>query len=480
VSDDDQTIAMELGAGQFVGAIDILFTSGPEDRLPAGKDGLLLETLNDRYVIHGHISGLNGFRYESTLRSIDDVDKFDRAIPVDRSNKHVHLLRNSRAPLRVDVRKFDEEKDNVAYITVELADAPEEITLDLNRDKRTDVDDEGNKDYKTFGTYNASSPGGVFTFDTNQGKVIRTNLNATIDPMPKDVGFCLSTAWAICSPAMKKPADHRSELSIVLEVSQPVLLTVTDTLHWDGGPPSGCGPVACPPAGDQDVLRVSAEIERRLVAHHQEHEVTGVNNHFIYLDTGRGYLLGSVRTFSFPFHGRDMIINFPAGPHEGEAFRTDARDVYFVIHTNGSYDAERISGLASCPAGTDIAKDTGIIGIGVVDLDSGFCSAPETIAATNADGSPASVPRGAVEQTVYLFDSPVHAYSPGALVAVVEGDFHIPVDGVHIVDVFWEDFDRLRILVSVDSDAEPGTYDVFVRNQSGGGEHTCNECITVT
>jgi hypothetical protein len=480
-SDDDQTIALELGAGQSIGVVDILLTSLPEDRLPAGTDGLLLETLNDRYVIHGHITGLSSFRYESSKVHIEEVDpKFDRrTLKYDRSNKHVHLLRTSRAPLRVDVRKFDEEKDDIAYITTNVADAPEEITLDLNRDKRTDVDEESNKDFRTFGTYNSSSAGGVFTFDTNEGKVNRTNLNATLDPMPKDANFCLSTAWAICSPARKDPADHRSELSVVLEVSQPVHLDVTDTLFWPGGP---CGPNVTCPAGDRNVLTVGVDIEKRLVAHHQEHEVTGVNNHFIYLDTGRGYLEGQVRTFNFPFGSNDIIINFPAGPHPGEFFRTDARDVYFVIHTNGSYDAERISGLASCTAGVDIAKETGIIGIGVVDLDEGFCSAPETIAAQNPDGSPASLVRGAADQTVYLFGDAPQAYSPGAVVVVTRtvNGAQFPVDGVQTVDVFWEDFDRVRVLLSVDDDADPGTYNIFVRNQSGGGEHTCVGCVTIT
>jgi hypothetical protein len=257
---------------------------------------------------------------------------------------------------------------------------------------------------------------------------------------------------------------------------------VTDTLYWPGGV---CGPngLTCP-AGDRNVLTVGVNIEKRLVAHHQEHEVTGVNNHFIYLDTGRGYLEGQVRTFNFPFGSNDIIINFPAGPHPGEFFRTDARDVYFVIHTNGSYDAERISGLAACTAGVDIAKETGIIGIGVVDLDEGFCSAPETIAAQNPDGSPASVGRGAVEQPVYLFGDAPQAYSPGALVVIADGfdQFGQPirVGGVQVTDVFWEDFDRLRILVSVDGGADPGTYDVFVRNQSGGGQHLCHDCITIT
>ena len=36
-SEDDQTIAMELGAGQSIGVVDILLTSLPEDRLPAGQ-----------------------------------------------------------------------------------------------------------------------------------------------------------------------------------------------------------------------------------------------------------------------------------------------------------------------------------------------------------------------------------------------------------------------------------------------------------
>ena len=289
---------------------------------------------------------------------------------------------------------------------------PEEITLDLNRDKRTDVDEESNKDFRTYGTYNSSSAGGVFTFDTNEGKVNRTNLNATLDPMPKDATFCLSTAWAICSPARKDPADHRSEISVVLEVSQPVHLDVTDNLFWPGGV---CGPnnQQCA-AGDKEVL-VGPRRHREAARRPSPGTRGDGRQQPLHLRRHRPRLPHGLRAdVRLPVRGRDMIINFPTGPHPGEAFRTDARDVYFVVHTNGSYDAERISGLASCPPGTDIAKETGIIGIGVVDLDEGFCSAPEIAAVGNLDGTPARLLTGLSGQSLRVFGTAPHAFAPGA------------------------------------------------------------------
>ena len=145
--------------GGTVGLVDFQLTSGPNDRVASGFDGVLLNDLADRYVVHARIAGLK--KISGTVSSTPDIT----------------LNTSGGRPFKAELNRRN-VSGKVEYTRATLLNLPATVNLKFV--------ESGSKQEIT---YTANATATSLTLDTNAGD--RWNLNASIaNPVPTSVKVC--------------------------------------------------------------------------------------------------------------------------------------------------------------------------------------------------------------------------------------------------------------------------------------------------
>ncbi|HVE94630.1 MAG TPA: hypothetical protein VNB24_06885 [Acidimicrobiales bacterium] len=146
--------------GGTVGNVDFQLTSGPDDRVAAGFDGVLLNDLADRYVLHARMQNLK--KVSGVVSSTPDIT----------------LNTAGGRPFKAELNRRNTATGKVEYTRATLLNLPATVNLKFV---------EGGSKQEI--TYTASSEATSLTLDTNAGD--RWNLNASIaNPLPASVKVC--------------------------------------------------------------------------------------------------------------------------------------------------------------------------------------------------------------------------------------------------------------------------------------------------
>lgn len=146
--------------GQTLGSIEVLLTSGPDQRLDPSVDGILLRDLADRYVVFGRITGLR------------------RAVVAQGPPPDVLIETTGGRIFRLDLETLKGTK--IEYVRATLDRLVPSVRIQLVETTRSQEL-----------IYTASAPTAGIVLDTNSGD--RWNLNASIAPLPASFRFCASS-----------------------------------------------------------------------------------------------------------------------------------------------------------------------------------------------------------------------------------------------------------------------------------------------
>jgi hypothetical protein len=147
------TVTLDARGGT-VGLVELQLTSGPNDRLPANVDGVLLNDLADRYVVFARITG---------LRSL---------VGTQSPSPDITLSTTGGRVLSIQLNELDGSK--VEYTRATLTTLPTTVRIRVAGQQMF---------------YDASAPTTSLVLDTNSGD--RWNLHADIrNPVPARLQFC--------------------------------------------------------------------------------------------------------------------------------------------------------------------------------------------------------------------------------------------------------------------------------------------------
>jgi hypothetical protein len=161
----DPNGTMTLDAkGQTLGLLEFQLTSGPDDRIASSFDGLLLNDLQDRYVMFARITGLK------------------KVVATQQPQPNVTLQTTGGRILKVELNEWNGSK--VEYTRATLTSLVPSVTIRfIESGTKQEI------------TYTASAPTTSIVLDTNSGD--RWNMHASIaNPLPASVYFCQSDGSA--------------------------------------------------------------------------------------------------------------------------------------------------------------------------------------------------------------------------------------------------------------------------------------------
>lgn len=152
----DGTITLDAKGGT-IGLIELQLTSGPDERLAAQYDGLMLRDLTDRYVVFARLTGLR--RVTGTQSPLPDIT-------IETTGGRV---------LRIDLEEWNGSK--VEYTRATLDRLPSSVRVRIAEGAGDEI------------FYTASAATNSLVLDTNGGD--RWNMHASIsNPLPASVSFC--------------------------------------------------------------------------------------------------------------------------------------------------------------------------------------------------------------------------------------------------------------------------------------------------
>jgi hypothetical protein len=303
---DDGTGRVNINAGgRELGLLEAQLTSGPDDRIASGFDGILLKDVADRYVLFARITG---------LRSATAVQTPAPDLTLDATGNRVFKVDINQQPLSGGKTTFTRATLDRLQRSTRVRVVPTSVGQRIE--------------------YTAASRTNSLSFESNSGN--RWNLSATAAPLPASLVLCQASNNTCGGSGRTSNAG-----SVSLNASEHTTINLFDCVR----PATS----ACP--GDPDeFIRVTNLRVRRLVEDaHSEN--SGERGH-IYLDTDNHELTGSIlaRDGSGGFEA-----NFPSG------FRSNDRLGRWTLF-GLSKDK---SGSINCPGGTSLAVYVIGIRIGV-------------------------------------------------------------------------------------------------------------------
>lgn len=150
----DGTITLDARGGT-AGLVELQLTSGPDDRIASGFDGILLNDLADRYVVFARLTSLQ------------------KAVATQSPQPDITINTTGNRVLKVDVNQLSGGK--VTYTRATLDRLPSTTRVRMAESPQ-----------RVF--YTASAATNSLTFQTNSGD--RWGLDASIAPLPASFSFC--------------------------------------------------------------------------------------------------------------------------------------------------------------------------------------------------------------------------------------------------------------------------------------------------
>jgi hypothetical protein len=302
------TVSIDAGLGQ-IGLFEVQLTSGPDERVQTGFDGILLNDLADRYVLFARITGLR------------------KATAVQTPAPDLTLDATGNKVFKVDVNQQALSGGKITYTRA---------TLDrLQRSTRVQLIPTSSGQRVT---YSAAAATNSLTFDTNSGN--RWNLHASLaSPLPASMTLCQASN-NVCGGSGR--SSNAGSVSFV--ASEHTTANLFDCVQ-----PANS---SCP--GDPDEFLRVTNLRARKLVEDANSSSTGSSGH-IYLDTDNHELTGNVlsRDGSGGFEA-----NFPSG------FRSENR-----LGTWSAFGLfKNKSGTITCPGGTSLAVYVIGIRIGVTSF----------------------------------------------------------------------------------------------------------------
>jgi hypothetical protein len=489
----DANTAIDLGPGQTIGLVELLLTSGPDNRALLGdEDGLVFEDLETSYTIFARATGLSHIHYGTAVHDGTVSEESELGVlDVD-----TRMLGDEQGPrnLNVILRTWTgdvKKRNGTEYLEATYLDPPARnhlLMLALKHDDGTDWTTRF--EYEGFAADGSPDNGGHLQVTTNKGAQ-RSFLTADVEPIPATAKLCIAPGDGECDD--QDPPGSREEQSYkIFDLSEPINIDLADCKESKFVPQGPSLPpidifteddiANCDPAqaeGDAyrgSLVDASAYIQHEVTALTQADFDCDPDCVYVHIDTADGDLIGHLRKFKIKEDDRstELKIDLP------ERFRTRDRfvkiecDLGCTGHTSGEdWGTGKLGGKAACPADT-------LFGVSIIGIDLNF--AEEFCPGAKPTGLETSeVARGTTIETKLLGRdfSPDAGISVGTLSS--NGIFQTVGVSVSVISPDPGDYyDTLLVSITAPQGVATGTYDLRVVNPDDAGTGFCLDCITIT